>query len=292
MFTSVIIPILIVGGLGTGIAVFLGIADKKLAVPADPLVEDVTAVLPMGNCGNCGFAGCTQFAEKVVHDPMVSPSLCTPGGAECAEQIARITGKEPGTVEIKKAAARCSGCTDRNCTAKFIYSGLNDCEAAARMFAGEKSCEYGCLGLGNCARICPFDAIVMDENHLPQVDIAKCTGCGACTTACPRNIIQIVPSLAASIIKCMNKDKGGTTRKMCESGCMGCRICEKACPHGAMKVVNNLCEIDYAKCRECNEPVCLVVQCKPKVILPNYGIQIPDIEPPAPRKKAKAAARA
>jgi Na+-translocating ferredoxin:NAD+ oxidoreductase RNF subunit RnfB len=290
MIASVITPIILVGILGAGIAIFLAIADKKLAVPVAPLVEEVTSVLPMGNCGNCGFAGCTQFAEKVVHDPLVSPSLCTPGGSECAEQIARITGKEPGTIEVKKAVARCSGCTDKNCTAKYIYNGLSDCDAAAQMFAGEKSCEYGCLGLGNCERICPFDAITMDENHLPLVDEKKCTGCGVCATACPRNIIQIVPSLAASIIKCMNKDKGGATRKICDSGCMGCRICEKSCPHGAMKVVNNLCEIDYDKCRECKEPVCLVVQCKPHVILPNYGVAIPDIEPPTLKKRQKTPA--
>ena len=285
---EIMIPVLILSGVGACIAFFLGFAAQKLAVKTDPKVEAVDAVLPAGNCGNCGFAGCLQYAEMVVSDPSVSASLCTPGGNDCAAEIARITGKKAGEIQDVKAVPRCRGCADKNCTAKYTYEGLSDCEAASHLFAGEKNCEYGCLGLGNCTRVCPKNAIRMNADNLPYVDIDLCNGCGLCAKSCPRNIIQIVPSLASSVVMCRSHDKGGATRKNCESGCMGCRICEKTCPHGAMKVIDNLCEIDYEKCMQCKEPVCLVARCKPQVIAPFYGVEVPDRPAPEPKPKAKA----
>lgn len=45
-----------------------------------------------------------------------------------------------------------------------------------------------CYGCGNCANICPVDAIQMIENEegflVPQVDRAKCIDCGACDRQC------------------------------------------------------------------------------------------------------------
>lgn len=284
---DILIPVLILSGVGAFIAFFLGFASFKLAVAADPMVAAVEAVLPMGNCGNCGFAGCTQYAEMVAKDPGVSASLCTPGGNECAGEIARITGKKAAEIQAVKAVPRCRGCADKNCTAKYVYEGLSDCEAAAHLFAGEKNCEYGCLGLGNCTTVCPKGAIRMNADNLPFVDIDLCNGCGLCAKTCPRNIIQIVPSLAASVVMCRSHDKGGATRKNCDSGCMGCRICEKACPHGAMKVIDNLCEIDYDRCMQCKTPACLVARCKPQVIHPFYGVKAADSVLRQPKKTAR-----
>ena len=252
----------------------LALADKKLAVETNPLIDEVNELLPAGNCANCGYAGCMQYAEAVVEDPSVRADLCTPGGNECAQKIAALTGKEAAEIKPVKAVARCKGCADSNCTTKYIYQGLNDCVAASNLFAGEKGCEFGCLGLANCQRACPFGAIVMGEDNIPEVIEEKCVGCGLCVTACPRDIMTIVPDLAISVIRCMNKEKGGQTKKVCNVGCIGCRLCVKACPYDAMKVVDNLCEIDYDKCQFCEDAPCLNVACKPGVIQPGYGAPI------------------
>lgn len=271
---TIAIPLLVLCGLGAAISLLLALADKKLAVETNPLIDEVNSILPAGNCANCGYAGCGQYAEAVVENPDVRPDLCTPGGNECAQKIAALTGKKAAEIKPVKAAARCKGCPETNSTTKYIYQGLNDCVAAANLFAGEKSCEFGCLGLGNCVRVCPFDAIVIGALNVPEVIEAKCVGCGLCVSACPRNIMAIVPDNAVSVIRCQNREKGGQTKKVCNVGCLGCRLCVKACPFDAMKVVDNLCEIDYAKCQFCEEAPCLQVACKPGVIEPGYGASI------------------
>lgn len=271
---TIVIPLLVLCGLGAAIGLLLALADKKLAVETNPLIDEVLDVLPAGNCANCGFAGCAQYAEAVVEDPSVPPDLCTPGGNEAAQKIAALTGKKAAEIKPVKAVARCKGCPETNSTTKYIYNGLNDCEAAANLFAGEKGCEYGCLGLGNCVRACPFDALVIGEKNVPEVNVEKCVGCGLCVSACPRGVMVLVPENAVSVIGCQNHQKGGQTKKVCNVGCIGCRLCVKACPHEAMKVVDNLCEIDYDKCQFCEDAPCLQVDCKPGVITPGYGAPI------------------
>ncbi|BCS97948.1 hypothetical protein DSLASN_35800 [Desulfoluna limicola] len=271
---TIVIPLLVLCGLGAAIGLLLALADKKLAVETNPLIDEVNDILPAGNCANCGYAGCGQYAEAVVENPDVRADLCTPGGNECAQKIAALTGKKAAEIKPVKAVARCKGCPETNCTTKYIYQGLNDCVAASNLFAGEKGCEFGCLGLGNCERACPFGAIVMGDLNVPEIIEEKCVGCGLCVTACPRNIMTIVPDLAVSVIRCQNREKGGQTKKVCNVGCIGCRLCVKACPHDAMKVVDNLCEIDYDKCQFCEDAPCLQVTCKPGVIEPGYGAPI------------------
>lgn len=278
MILSILTSVAALSGLGASVGLLLALADKKLAVEENPLIDEVEAVLPSGQCGNCGFAGCRQYAEMVVNNPDVTADLCTPGGAEVAAKIAEITGKDAGNVQAVKAVPQCKGCTDENCRGKYIYEGLVDCVAAAQLFAGMKLCEFGCLGLGNCERACPFDAIHITDAGLPEVNVDKCVGCGLCMQACPKDIISLVPVSAASVIKCKNHDKGGVTKKACTVGCLGCRLCEKACPHGAMKVQDNLCVIDYEKCEKCQELSCLMVQCKTGVIEPNYGVEAPHMQ--------------
>ena len=70
---------------------------------------------------------------------------------------------------------------------------MNDCRAAALLSGGMKVCSIGCLGLGTCAAICPFNAITMGEDGLPVVDDELCTGCGTCERACPKHIISCPP---------------------------------------------------------------------------------------------------
>ena len=56
---------------------------------------------------------------------------------------------------------------------------------------GPKGCAYGCLGLGSCARSCPFGAIEI-VNGLAVVHKELCVGCGKCASVCPGKLIKIV----------------------------------------------------------------------------------------------------
>jgi len=237
-------------GISAVFGMGLAFAAKKYAVKEDPRVEQVSEVLAHAHCGACGFPGCRQYAEAVVTNPDVKPSLCTPGGAASAEAVARITGKVAEVTEPKIARVFCQGGCSKSAR-RFKYEGIKDCKAAILASGGDKACIYGCLGYGSCSRACPFGAITMSEENLPLIDPVKCTACGVCAQTCPTKVIEILPMAKEVLVSCHSKDKGPVTKKNCQLGCIACGLCVKVCPYNAAKVTNYLSRIDLDKCRVC-----------------------------------------
>ncbi|KGP75815.1 RnfABCDGE type electron transport complex subunit B [Desulfosporosinus sp. Tol-M] len=247
----------IMGVIGIIFGFILAFANKKLAVELNPLIHLVEDVLPKGQCGACGFAGCQAYAEAVVLNKDVSPSLCVPGKKSVAQRVAELTGKKPEELEPRIAYVKCASPIDPS-SQKYIYSGLQDCVAANILHSGPKNCQYGCLGLGTCVKQCVFGALELNAQGLPVVDQAKCTGCGKCESACPKKVIQMIPPDAHVGVVCNSQDKGAVARKICSAACIGCGLCKKLCPHGAIEIVNNLAVVNSHICIEkCSQMVCL-----------------------------------
>lgn len=256
MNTSIMVVVLM-GMVGIFFGLVLAVANKKLAIEVNPLIELVDEVLPKGQCGACGYAGCMAYAEAVVTNPDVPPNLCVPGKEEVAKKVAELTDKAAGNVEAVTAQVRCAG-SKCNAKDKYKYDGVQDCIAANVVMGGAKSCQYGCLGFGNCVKSCPFGAMTMSEDGLPIIDLDLCTGCGKCESVCPKKVIQMVPEGAVVRINCSSKDKGAVAMKQCSKACTGCGLCSRNCPHGAIKVENNLASVDSNICiNVCQEPTCL-----------------------------------
>jgi electron transport complex, RnfABCDGE type, B subunit len=114
-----IIAILALVGLFFGLV--LAYANKKLAVEMNPLIHVVEDILPKGQCGACGYAGCQAYAEAVVLDKDVSPSLCIPGKKAVAEQVAKLTGKAAAEIEPRYAFIKCWQPAVGN--SKYDYAG-------------------------------------------------------------------------------------------------------------------------------------------------------------------------
>jgi ferredoxin len=96
------------------------------------------------------------------------------------------------------------------------------------------------------------------ETGLPVVDEAKCTACGACVRACPKNLFELRkkgPKSRRIFVSCMNKDKGALARKGCAVACIGCGKCEQVCAFDAITIKDNLAYIDYNACRLCRKCV-------------------------------------
>ena len=74
---------------------------------------------------------------------------------------------------------------------KYHYMGVNSCKAMSVVFGGQRDCQVGCLGLGDCVKACNFGALKMGPSGYPVVDENICVGCGACHKACPKNIIEV-----------------------------------------------------------------------------------------------------
>ncbi len=238
--------------LGFIFAIILYIASKVFKVDTDPRIDAINEILPGANCGACGYAGCLAFAEKVVKGEAPIDG-CVAGGEKVAELIAKIMGKTVSGKKIKYVArVRCNGGIN-NSKELFKYQGVMDCRSAALIADGFKQCDYGCLGLGSCVNACPFFAITLNENKIPEVNENKCTGCGKCVEACPKNIIELQPYNKHVYVKCVSHYKGKVVASVCKVGCIACKRCEKVCPVGAIKVIDNVAVIDYEKCIDCGK---------------------------------------
>ena len=145
---------------------------------------------------------------------ITAPNSCVAAGPEVAEAIAAIMGVTIEAVEPDIALPGCYFGVQKADT-KYDYVGLDDCRAVALLGGGMKVCTIGCLGLGTCARACPFDAIVMGPQGLPVVDEKKCTGCGTCERVCPKHIINL-SSATRRIIREYTTEECTTP---CQRGC-------------------------------------------------------------------------
>lgn len=258
---SILVAAGILGVMGLLFGAGLALASQKFAVEIDPRVIAVREVVPGANCGACGYPGCDGFANAVVKG--IAPvNGCPVGGADCAKNIASIMGLDAGDSVKQVAKVLCKG-DEEKCSNRFDYEGFDSCVAANMLNGGPKSCLYGCMGLGTCVQVCPFDAIHVNSAGIAEVDPEKCTSCNKCIEACPKDVITLVPYSQLTIVDCNNKDKGPMVKKNCSVACIACGICEKNCPFDAIHVVNNLAVIDYDKCTNCM--VC-VEKCPTKAI--------------------------
>lgn len=229
--------------LAVCMAMVLGWAKNAFHVEINPLVERALAILPGTNCGGCAFAGCSEYAEAVA-EGKAEPNKCGVGGAEVAKALAELLGVEAGDHLPIRAIVHCGAtCEDR--LGQREYLGEPTC-GSADIISGVQGCTYGCLGLDDCGRACPFDAIHIIDG-LAVVDYDKCTGCGACVKACPRGIISLAPLKAdrIKVVACSNKDFGKDVKGVCRVGCIGCKLCAKESEF--FTVADDLAAIDYEK---------------------------------------------
>ena len=149
--------------LGLALGVLLGMAAKKLKVETNPLIDEVSEMLPGTQCGQCGFPGCGQAAEAIVAGD-APVTLCPPGGRSLAEELADKLG---------------------------ISVNLSHMKDEIPIFAKVK--EATCVGCTRCYKVCPTDAIVGAPKQIHAVIRDACTGCKACIDICPTECLVAIP---------------------------------------------------------------------------------------------------
>ena len=109
--------------LGIVFGAILGFGAIKFAVEGDPIVDQINAILPQTQCGQCGYPGCKPYAEAIANGDAINK--CPPGGEAGINELATLLDVEPtplddehGVEDVRKVAfireAECIGCTKHN----------------------------------------------------------------------------------------------------------------------------------------------------------------------------------
>ena len=260
MDNTVLFALLLMGGLGIILGGIIAVFVRLFRVESDPRVDLALELLPGANCGGCGKAGCADFAKALAAGE-VTPANCPVSSSEQLTAISLALGIDPGKVERKQAVVCCRSYIGE--VPRMAYNGALDCVAANMVAGGPDACRYGCLGLGTCARKCPFGAIEIIA-HVAVVHRELCVGCGKCAAACPRGVIKMVPADADYHVYCNSPEKGAVKRNFCKAGCIGCHKCEKLFGE-KFKFSGFLAQVDYdnelSLDRESVEKICCPVGC-------------------------------
>jgi Na+-translocating ferredoxin:NAD+ oxidoreductase RNF subunit RnfB len=233
----------ILGGVGLVFAVFIALANRKLRVWEDPRIDAVAAMLPSANCGACGMPGCRAFAEKLVAGE-AQPAGCNVADAGTRAAIAAYLGVDAGEAVKVVARMRCAGGT-HVAAQQAEYRGLATCAAAAAVAGGGKGCAWGCLGLADCVRSCTFGAMTMSADGIPVVDVEKCTACGDCVEACPKDLLSLMPLDRKLLVQCRNLIAGDAVLEECKVACTACGKCVMDAAPGLISVASGVAVIDY-----------------------------------------------
>lgn len=147
--------------LGAALGGILGVAARLLAVEEDPLEEELKAMLPGSNCGQCGFAGCSQAAVALAKGE-APVTLCPPGGRAVAETLAQKLG----------VPADFAGMEEKGPEYAVIEEDL-------------------CIGCTRCIKECSVDAILGATKQMHTIIVDSCHGCAKCFTVCPTDAIKM-----------------------------------------------------------------------------------------------------
>ena len=158
--------ILALCGLAGGFGLLLGFAAIRFRVEGNPLVDQIDAVLPQTQCGQCSFPGCRPYAEAIAAGE-AEINQCPPGGEAGVQALADLLGVEPLQLNPDNGAEK------------------------PKMVAVID--EPDCIGCTKCIQACPVDAIVGAAKFMHTVVGDECTGCELCVEPCPVDVIDMVP---------------------------------------------------------------------------------------------------
>jgi len=97
--------ILVLTVLALLFGLLLGYASVRYKVEGDPIVDQIDAILPQTQCGQCGFPGCRPYAEANARGE-AEINRCPPGGEAVIQQLADLLGREPIPLDKERGEAK------------------------------------------------------------------------------------------------------------------------------------------------------------------------------------------
>ena len=162
----IISALIALGLLAASFGAVLGFAAVKYKVEGDPIVEQIDAILPQTQCGQCGFPGCRPYAEAIANGEDINK--CPPGGQTTIQELANLLDVPAPELDAEHGE-----------------------ESDVRKVAVIREDE--CIGCTKCIQACPVDAILGAAKQMHTVIASECTGCDLCVEPCPVDCIDMVP---------------------------------------------------------------------------------------------------
>lgn len=145
----------------------LGFAAVRFKVEGDPVVDQIDAMLPQTQCGQCTYAGCRPYAEAIANGE-ADINQCPPGGETVIIALADLLGRDAKPLNAEHGEAKIEP------TVVIIDEQI-------------------CIGCTLCIQACPVDAILGAAKQMHTIIKDECTGCNLCIPPCPVDCIYIVP---------------------------------------------------------------------------------------------------
>lgn len=130
-------------------------------------VNEIDALLPQTQCGECNYKGCRPYAEALVQG-QIGIDRCPPGGVATLKTLGVALSIDPKPY-------------------------LRTMDERTRLPSIAVISEAECIGCTKCITACPVDAILGSGKMLHSVIAHECTGCGLCVEPCPVDCIDMVP---------------------------------------------------------------------------------------------------
>jgi len=153
-------------GLSLVFGAVLGFASVRFRVEGNPLAQQIDALLPQTQCGQCGYPGCRPYANAIVDGDNINK--CPPGGQATIEALADLLGVPAPDLDAE-------------------HGKEQDVKTVAFIREDE------CIGCTKCIQACPMDAILGAAKQMHTVIADECTGCDLCVEPCPVDCIDMIP---------------------------------------------------------------------------------------------------
>ncbi len=167
--------VFIFSALALGLGLILGYAAIRFKVEGNPLVDQIDAILPQTQCGQCDYPGCRPYAEAIASGK-APINQCPPGGQEGVDALAELLDVETLTLNQEHGETKPD---------HVVYVD-----------------EQVCIGCTLCIQACPVDAFVGASKVMTTVIARECTGCDLCIPVCPVDCIHeeiIKPTLGTYV---------------------------------------------------------------------------------------------
>ena len=152
-------------GMAIAFGALLGFAAVRFEVEGNPLSDQINAILPQTQCGQCGYPGCRPYAEAIADGDSINK--CPPGGEDTIQALANLLDVEPEPLDVEHGV-------EAEPTVAYIR-------------------ENECIGCTKCIQACPVDAILGAAKLMHTVIVDECTGCDLCVEPCPVDCIDMIP---------------------------------------------------------------------------------------------------